>query len=613
MLNDAHKDLQRKVEGFPHAPGVYLMKDARSKVIYVGKAKDLRKRVIQYFQSGRDELRLISEQFDQVEDITTIVTNTEAEALLLENNFIKQFRPKYNVLLRDDKSFVSIRIDVHKPWPRPVITRNLSNPDALYFGPYASAQAARQTVRTLQEIFPLRRCSLRECRERKRPCLYGEMGKCVGPCTGNVTEEQYGRIVDQVVNFLKGRTDEVLDDLREQMADASAALEFERAARLRDRIQAVERTLQVQVVSASGDQVDRDVFGVNATDRDVTVSAMFVRSGSVRDAASYRFPARLDTRDAIFDAFLKQFYATTRFIPDEILLPMVIEDGDVLQEVLSERRGRKVQVLVPQRGAKRRLVELAEDNARHAAEAAISEEEKRLTEMESLRDILALDRLPLHIECFDISTTQGREAVGSQVVFRNGRPDKSSYRRYRIRNVEGQDDFAMMNEVLSRRLRRADEEPPPDLLVVDGGKGQLGVALQILAEVGVEMPDVVGLAKARQAGGRRVREERVFKPGRPTAIVLPEGSHGLHLITRVRDEAHRFAVSYHRKLRNKASMENPLREVKGVGRKLAARLLEHFGGLNKVQAANVEDLKQVRGVSEVLAHAIHDYYASDEG
>jgi excinuclease ABC subunit C len=605
MAQPPGEELREKVDGFPRKPGVYLMKDARNEVIYVGKAKDLRSRVRSYFQAGRDEFRLISEQFGQVADIDIVVTNSEAEALLLENNFIKQFRPRYNVLFRDDKSFVSIRIDRHKPWPRPRITRNLDDPDALYFGPYASAQAARRTLRTIQEIFPLRRCSLRQCRERSRPCLYGEMDKCIGPCIDGVTEEDYNRIVEQVVSFLKGQADHVLDDLRDEMQEASESLEFERAARLRDRIQAVERTLQAQHVASSAEDVDRDVFGLHATDKFVTVAVLFVRGGNVRDATTYRFGADLDTRDEIFGAFLRQFYAATRFIPEEVLLPVDVEDRGLLEEVLGERKGRKVRLHVPQRGMKKRLVELADGNAATADRTATTEQERAELEMESLREILALSNAPRHIECYDISTTQGREAVGSRVVFRDARQDKASYRRYKIREVEGQDDFAMMHEVLTRRLSKTEDDPVPDLLVVDGGKGQLGVAVRVMQEHGIRRPDVVGLAKARTA---RKTGERVFKPGRSDAIPLPEGSHALHLLARVRDEAHRFAVSYHRKLRKKSTMQNPLREVKGVGKVLARRLLEHFGGLNKVQDAPVEELARVKGVSRTLAQAIHDHY-----
>jgi excinuclease ABC subunit C len=626
VSDELPEKLRRKIEALPPRPGVYLMKDARHEVIYVGKAKDLRSRVRSYWQAGRGgrrpahDGRLISRRIEQVADVDAVVTASEKEALLLESNLIKQFRPRYNVYFRDDKSFVSIKLDLSEPWPRPVVTRRLGAKDALYFGPYASAKAARRTVRVLQDTFPLRKCSIRECRERSRPCLYGEMGRCAAPCCADVTEEEYRELVDQVVMFLKGKADDLLGRLGEEMDEAAAALEFERAARLRDRIRAVEATLECQHVASSMEDVDRDVFGLCTLDRHVAVAVLLVREGNVQDVASYRFPAELDTREAIFRSFLNQFYRQNRFIPEEVLIPVPTEDAELLQAWLSERKGRKVSVLCPQRGAKRRLVELANRNARQAERAATSAEEKRRLEMESLQDTLALANLPRRIECFDISTLHGKEAVGSMVVFAGAAPDKGSYRHYRIRQVEGQDDFAMMREVLARRYSKlaaregAGEGEPageaPDLVLVDGGKGQLAVATDVLGEVGLESCDVAALAKARSGGGQKLKAERVFLPGRGEAVVVPEGSRALHLLTRVRDEAHRFAVSYHRRLRRKEALRSPLTDVRGVGRRLARRLMERFGGLNKIKQASVEELKQVEGISDVLARAIRDYFAS---
>ena len=613
MAKDVPEKLRRKIERFPRKPGVYLMKDAGKEVIYVGKAKDLRARVRSYFGPVGDDRRLIREKFGLVADVDFVVTGSEKEALLLESNFVKQFRPKYNVVFRDDKSFVSIRINPGEPWPRPVITRRLDEPGALYFGPYASARAARRTLRVLQDVFPLRRCSLAVCRRRRRPCIYGEMGKCLAPCCAEVSEEEYGRHVEQVILFLEGRGGAVIERLRRQMEGASASLEFEKAARIRDRIAAVEQTLETQRVASSGaDYVDRDVFGACASDRHVTVAVLFIRGGNMRDAATYRFPARLGSEATIFGSFLNQFYRSSGFVPREVLLPMPTEDAHVLADWLSEKRGRKVRVIRPQRGRKKRLVELAERNARQAEHAATSAAEKRRLEMESLRSALGLRRLPRRIECFDISTLSGREAVGSMVVFEGGEPDRSAYRRYRIREVAGQDDFAMMREVLGRRYGGADPEGLPDLVLVDGGRGQLRVALDVLGEAGIDSREVAALAKARSAGGRRLKQERVYLPGRSQPLPVPEGSHAYHLITRVRDEAHRFAVAYHRKVRRRAALESPLEEIRGVGRTLAVRLLEHFGGLNKVRAAGVEELRAVRGISEALARAIRRHYHPDD-
>ncbi len=613
MAVETSEKLRRKVESLPRRPGVYLMKDERREVIYVGKARDLRARVRSYFQEGADEWRLISRRIDQVAGVDVVVTDSEKEAFLLESNFIKQFRPRYNVYFRDDKSFVSIRIDPGETYPRPVVTRKLDRPKALYFGPYASAKAARKTVRVLQDVFPLRKCSVRECRRRQRPCLYAEMGKCIAPCCAEVCAEQYDRLVEEVVMFLRGKADELLEQLRAEMDEAAQRLHYERAARIRDRIRAIEATLESQKVASSQDSVDRDIFGLCTVGGNVWVAALFVREGNVRDVGTYRFPAELDSERAIFSSFLTQFYSHNRFIPRQVLVPVEPEAPELLSSWLSEKKGRKVEVTRPRRGAKRRLVELATRNARQAERTATTGEEKRRLEMESLQDLLGLAALPQVIECFDISTLQGREAVGSMVVFRDGEPHKSSYRHYRIRRVEGQDDFAMMREVLSRRYATA--EGAPDLVLVDGGRGQLGVALEVLGEAALDACDVAALAKARSGGGVRLKGERVFLAGRAEPLQVPEQSYAHRLLTRVRDEAHRFAVSYHRKLRRKAAMRSPLREVPGVGKVIERRLIEAFGGLNKVKRTSVEELATVRGVSERLARAIRKALTAegDEG
>ncbi len=605
MAADVPEKLRAKIDALPRRPGVYLMKDARQEVIYVGKAKDLRARVRSYFQAGGDDWRLISKSIDQVADVAVVVTSSEKEALLLESNFIKQFRPRYNVNFRDDKSFVSIKIDLAEPWPRPVVTRRLDDPDALYFGPYASAKSARRTMRVIQDVFPLRKCSLRECRERRRPCVYGEMGRCLAPCCAQVSKEQYAELIDEVVLFLKGRAGDLGERLRREMEAASETLRFERAAGLRDRLRAVETTLEAQHVARSAADADRDVFGLCTVERHVSVAVLFVRDGNVRDAAAYRFPAALDSQEAIFRSFLNQFYGANRFVPEEILVPVETEDAQVLEAWLTEKRGRRVRLLHPKRGRKRRLVELANRNAREAERAATAGEGKRRLEMESLQSILGLSELPRNIECFDISNLAGREAVGSMAVFRDAEPDKSSYRQYRIRGIEGQDDTAMMRQVLSRRYGKLTaEEEPPELVLVDGGKGQLGVAVGLLAELGLGSCDVAALAKARAAGGRKVKRERVYLPGRDEPVPVPEDSYGFRLLTRVRDEAHRFAVRYHRRLRRRATVESPLLQIKGVGKVTARRLLERFGGLDGVRRATVEDLAAVPGVSEALAGAI---------
>jgi len=539
--------LQTKIENLPRGPGVYLFKDARHEVIYVGKGKDLRARVRSYFQESGDEWRLISKRIDQVADVDVVVTDSEKEALLLENNFIKQFRPKYNVYFRDDKSFVSIKIDLAEPWPRPIVTRRLDSPKALYFGPYASAKSARKTMRVIQDVFPLRKCKISECMQRGRPCLYGEMGKCLAPCCADVTPEEYEKLIGQVALFLKGKSDDLLAELRREMAGASARMEYEKAGHIRDRIRAVETTLEAQHVASSAQGPDRDIFGLCTLEKHVAIAVLLVRNANIQDVGSYRFPAELDSEQSIFRSFLNQFYSQNRFIPDEVLVPVETEDAELLESWLGEKKRRKVRVVHPLRGAKRKLVELANENARQAERAATTDEEKRRLEMDSLQRTLGLSKLPRDIECFDISTLQGREAVGSMVVFRGGEPDKSSYRHYKIREVEGQDDFAMMREVVFRRFRRLADElsVPPDLVLVDGGLGQLHAAAAAIAAVGTERPHLVSLAK---------REEEVYVLGRAEQepLRLPRTHPGLKVLQAVRDEAHRFAQHYHHLLRRKA-------------------------------------------------------------
>ncbi len=609
-------ELMEKVDNLPRQPGIYLMKDERGEVIYVGKAKNLRDRVRSYFQESAERDRLITRQIDEVDDIDVVVVGSEKEALIMESNFIKQFRPRYNVLFRDDKSFVSIKIPTDHPYPRPVITRKIRDDDALYFGPYANARAARETLRVIQDVFPLRKCSQHQCEKTDRPCVYGQMGKCMAPCCADVSEEEYGELVDEVKMFLRGKRDDLMSQLKQEMQEAADELNFEKAAILRDRIQSIEETLEKQRVASTMDKIDRDIFGLHATDQSIWVAVLFVRSGNLQDAASYEFESKLGSSTEVFRSFLNQFYAANRFIPQEVLVPVETGEEDALMEWLTEKKGRRVRVIRPQRGEKKRLVELANRNASQSEQVALTEQNRREREKESLRDVLGLRQKPRNIECFDVSTLSGREAVGSMVVFQDGEPEKGHYRRYRITGVEGQNDFASMKEIVRRRYVHVREETGeewqqsvPELIVIDGGRGQLGAALEALQELGVEPQDVMGLAKARQEGGEQVEVERVFLPDCDEPVELPEQSYGYQLITRVRDEAHRFALNYHRKVRRKRSLTSPLEDIDGVGRVLANRLMDHFRSLQKISVASIEELCEIKGVSERLARKILMHFA----
>lgn len=613
-MNQKEKLLAKKTAQFPTEPGVYLMKDQRGEVIYVGKAKDLQARVRSYFKYAAGERRLITEQIEEVDDIDVVVAGSEKEALILENNFIKQFRPKYNVLFRDDKSFVSIKIRTDEPWPRPVVTRRIEDEGAVYFGPYASAKSARKTLRVIQDVFPLRKCSLQQCRKAERPCVYGQMGKCLAPCMCNVSEEEYAELLEEVKLFLRGKNEDLVDQLRAEMKAAAEKLNFEKAARIRDRIEAVEETLQKQQVASSMEEIDRDIFGLHATEDTLSVAILFVRSGNLQDVGTYHFSRSYAEKEEVFRSFLNQFYSANRFIPEEILLPVSTEDSDLLKSWLSEEKGRKVKVACPQRGAKKRLVELANRNAREAERISSTQGEKRQQEIESLRETAGLENPPRTIECFDISNLQGHQAVGSMVAFRGGAPVKDRYRRYKIREVEGQDDFAMMREVVRRRYRHVAEQSGPvwqqelpDLIVLDGGIGQLNAGLSALEGLGIERPDMIGLAKARVRKGEQEKGERIFLPGQSEPINLADETAGYRLVTRVRDEAHRFAISYHRTLRRKGAFESPLMEVSGIGQRLAGRIIDRFKTLRRVAEAGIDELAEVKGVSERLARRILEH------
>ena len=596
-------DLNEKLAKLPTEPGVYLMKDERQEVIYVGKAKSLRSRVRSYFQNTDDGRPFTKHLVERTRDIDFVVTATEKEALILENNLIKQFRPRYNIVFRDDKTYVSIKIDLTEAWPVPRIVRaRTKKKGVLYFGPYASAQAARETLRHINTVFPLRKCSIRPSALPPRPCIQHEMGRCLGPCSGEVTEEQYRRALDQAIMVLRGHHESLLDDLRKEMQEAAASLQFERAADLRDQIQDIEQTLEKQKITSAAFE-DRDVFGYYAEGKEVEVQAMFIRSGKLEEVTNYQLSAKLNNPDDVFRAFLNQFYSRLRLIPKVVLIPVDSEDADTLAEWLTDLRGSKVEVLRPRRGEKRRLIDMAQANAREGHLARKSTAERQEAMAESLRDRLRLTRPAKRIECFDVSNIHGLLAVGAMVTFQDGQPDKSRYRRFRIKTVKQADDFAMMYEVLSRRYGRSKGEGDlPDLTIIDGGKGQLGVAERVFRELGITTVAVVGLAKARVSRGT---EERFFRPGEGEPIVLERNSPELVLLTRIRDEAHRFAVTHHRKLRENAAVPTPLDDIPGIGPARKVALLRYFGSISNVRNASVEELMKVRNVSAKLAQEIH--------
>ena len=603
--------IQDKLANLPSRPGVYLMRDRGGKVIYIGKAKDLRGRVRGYFNCP-DERSQIQFLVRRVEDIETLVTSNDKEALILENNLIKQYKPRYNIRLKDDKSYLSIKVTTQHLWPRIIATRKIVKDGNRYFGPFSSAVAARETIDIIEKHFQLRNCTDHNFRNRSRPCLQYQIKRCMGPCVLPVSAEVYREQVRQAMLFIDGKQQLLIDELKQRMEEKSDALEYEAAARIRDQIQAVDKTLEKQRMVAHWG-ADQDIFGLYREGGFIEVQVLLVRQGKLTDNLSYSLEDLEFPDEEIVASLLTQFYQGHRFIPDEILLPVSIEDREVREEYLGERKGKRVEILCPQRGDRRHLVQMAQDNAKQSFSERHDQEKAREKMLRELQAQLRLKRYPQRIECFDISMIHGAHAVGSMVTFIDGEPDKNLYRHFRIRTVDassGGDDFAMMLEMLKRRFTRGKEEADlPDLIVVDGGKGQLAMALTAMAEIGIEGVEAVGLAKMRvQAAARSSEiersEERVFLPGQSNPVILKRNSNALFLLQRVRDEAHRFAITHHRKLRSKQTLFSALDRIPGVGGVRKRALLRAFGSVKRIEEATLEELLQVPSMNEKIAQDI---------
>jgi excinuclease ABC subunit C len=608
----AKKALEEKVKNFPDRPGVYLMRNSRGKIIYVGKALSLKKRVRSYFQKGDDGRMWSPFLAAHMADVECIVTDTEKEAIILEDSAIKEHHPRYNIHLKDDKSFLRLKLTMQQSFPQLHITRQVKRDRALYFGPYSSARAARETFRVINNYFQLRKCSNATFKDRARPCIYYDMHKCLGPCCGLVDKEIYAGLVQNVISFLQGRSDELIKTLTERMQEASDRLEFELAARYRDQIQALQKSVERQKV-VTPDMADRDVFGVWHDDGGLDVTVLIVRKGKLVASEPYHFAQLRVPAEEALGSLLTQFYSSERPVPKEVILPFAPEAAEAFGQWLSDKRGDKVTITTPERGAKRHLLEMARTNAR-----AAFEENRRamLAEADVLEDLersLRLSARPERIEAFDISNISGDLAVGSMVVFEEGRPKKSDYRRFKIRTVEGSDDYAMMREVLTRHMRRAlSEGPMPSLLIVDGGKGQLNVALSVFDELGVIELDAIGIAKEkmryREKSKIAIREaDKIYLPNRKDAVLLRPGSPPLHLLQQIRDEAHRFAITYHKRLRSKRQRRSVLDDIEGVGPRRRAALLRKFGSVKRLAAASEEEIAATPGIPRSVAASIKSF------
>ena len=602
--------LEDKIQQFPTSPGVYLMRDAVGEIVYVGKARNLRQRVRSYFNASGDSRYHVKFLMAKVVDINVLLTDTEKEALLLENTLIKQHHPRYNLNLKDDKTYFSLRIDPEEEFPRFTIVRKRPNDGVRYFGPYSSGSDAREVLRQMVRMFPLRHYPLATCMSRTRPCLYHQIGQCSAPCHDRITHEAYAVLVHGAMLFLEGKGRLLVAEFKRRMVDASEQTHYEEAARWRNLLRSIEVTVEKQKVVLRGG--DSDVIGFFRAGNQIELALLFIRAGVLSGSRLFSVSWELDDATAI-SSFLQQYYVEAVFIPEEILLPLAIEDADTLGDLFGELKGSKVSLLLPQRGTKRELVALAVKNAMSACR---QRDEKEATAEEVLLDLsrhLHLTRIPRRIECYDISTIQGRFSVGSCVVFTSGKADKGNYRHYRIRTVDGQDDFAMMQEVFSRRFRAEsrDKDALPDLVVVDGGIGQLNAVQEILAELGLAGSfDLVSLAKSRvhhdvTAAAIHKSAERVFLPGRKNPVVLRQSSAPLLLLAAIRDEAHRFAIGYHRKLRGKEGIASEIETVPGIGPTRRTALLKHFGSLQHLKEAGVEEIQDVPGISRTIAESVY--------
>jgi excinuclease ABC subunit C len=620
----------------PTSPGVYVMKDAAGKVIYVGKAKNLRTRVRQYFRPGGDERYFVAAGFlaRVLADVETMVVSDEKEALLLENHLIKKHQPRFNVKLRDDKQYLVLRVRLpatdpaaprSQQFPRVEVARNIHDDGARYFGPYHSATSCRETLRVLNRHFQLRTCTDHVLEHRGRVCLQYQIKRCSGPCAMPVTAASYAEQVDDVVLFLDGRDRELLGRLRERMNARAVAEDFEVAAQLRDSVTAVEKTVSRQTI-VQDDFIDQDVFGLYREGDAAELTVLFVRAGKLVGKRSVAHKDQELPDAEIIAAFVQQYYASGTFIPDEVLVPVPLDDAEVLAEWLGAGRGKKVRMVWPQRGTRTRLIELAEKNAQAAMTARRDRGDDLAVVLEKLRERLSLRRLPQRIECFDIAHVSGTDTVASMVTFVDGVAAKGLYRTFKIKTA-GNDDFASMYEVLSRRFKRAkDGDDPawavPDLLVIDGGKGQLAMAVAALGDLGFPLDgddaalDVISLAKERELASGDM-PDRVFVRGVKQPIVLRANTAELFLLARLRDEAHRFANTFHRERRGKAALRSSLDDIVGIGRSRRQALLRHFGTVAAIAAATVDDLARAPGMNRPAAVAVAAHFSAtaptDEG
>ncbi len=612
-------EIQDKLKLLPDNPGVYLMKNADGEIIYVGKAVSLKNRVRSYFQSSRNHTPKVRSMMVQVEDFEYILTDSEIEALILECNLIKKHRPKYNIRLKDDKSYPYLKLTFDEEFPRLFMTRRVVKDGARYYGPYTNSGAVYETLRILKQVFPLRNCKKKDVDRKARPCLNYHIKKCLGPCNDHISGDEYRAMVKEIVLFLEGRQEELIRQLERKMQEAAGDMHFEKAALFRDQVRALKAVVERQKMVTS-DLADQDFVGFAREGEMSCASVFFVRNGKLLGREHFILECTgEDEPSDILGDFLKQYYSQVEYIPKEVLCPFIPADANLIESWLSGRRGSKVQVKEPKRGEKLQLVKMVEKNAQEELTRHQLEQEKAKARTEGamlgLQEYLDLPRLPRRIECYDISNIQGSETVASMVVFEEGKPKNSEYRRFKIKTVEGPNDFASMQEVIGRRFGRAKEEfeaieggqldlkkakfiKMPDLVIIDGGKGQLGAAREVMHKLGFGIISTFGLAK---------EEELLFTEGNPDPIRLPRDSEPLYLLQRVRDEAHRFAITYHRNLRGKRNLKSILDDIPGIGSKRRKAIVQHFRSFDKLMQANPHEIAEVDGINQSLAEQVWEY------
>lgn len=598
------RDLNELLKSLPADPGVYFLKDHRGKTIYIGKAKNLKNRVRSYFQGGDSDQRpQVPYVMTQVCDVDYLVTRDEREALIAENSLIKRYKPKFNLQLKDDKNYASLRLEASGMYPRLTYSRKILNDGSVYLGPFSSGDALRRTKKLIHRIFPLRDCTdAKFKRHSERPCLNYFMKICAGPCAGKVRECEYEEIVEHTKMFLRGRIKEMLGLLRENMRRASEELRFEDAASLRDQIAFLENHRDVKgLVSAT--RTDSDIVGFYRESDAIEFVVLFWRGGTIIDKADFYFEKANWEDDETIREFLGQFYGKDRYIPNKILVPIKFEGINIFSDWLSEKHGKKIELVVPKRGSSLKQVEIANRNAKELFRRKCADKKQGLQLLRSLGRKLSLSRLPASIECYDISNTQGSLAVASMVRFESGEPAKNKYKRFKIKTVFGANDYAMISEVLMRRFRRSDQQnwELPDLILVDGGKGQMNIAREVLREIGVSATvDLAAIAKARLDG----EADRIYLPGRKNPVVFSRNTPELFFLMRVRDEAHRFAISFHKRLRGRKALQSELDSIYGIGEKRKTILLRRFGSVSNIMNASVEDIQSAPGMNRKVAEAV---------